>query len=158
MSNSGWMDAVSRMTYGIYILTTFDSDGINGMIASWVSQVSYEPPMVMAAIHPNRRTHQMILESKKFALNIMAKDQKEYMKRFKDPDPKSKFSNISWKKGVTGCPIILDCVSFIECELRETFTPGNHTLFVGEIIRGGLLSDREVLCTLDYEGVYLGKA
>ena len=32
------------MTYGIYVLTCRHEETINGMIASWVTQVSYDPP------------------------------------------------------------------------------------------------------------------
>ncbi len=158
MMGSGWINVLSNMAYGIYVLTTCDSDLINGMIASWVSQVSFAPPLLMAAVHPDRLTHKLILKTKKFAINILAKDQKNYLKRFKGADPSLKFKDIRWKNGLTGCPIILDCVGYLECELKDFYKPGNHTLFVGEIIEAGLFSDREVLTTLDYEGVYLGRA
>ena len=42
------MSAFSKMAYGIYVLTTAVEDKMNGMIASWVSQVSYEPPLILA--------------------------------------------------------------------------------------------------------------
>ncbi|MEJ2286300.1 MAG: flavin reductase, partial [Desulfobacterales bacterium] len=38
------------MTYGIYVLTSCHQQEINGMIASWVSQVSYTPPLIMVAV------------------------------------------------------------------------------------------------------------
>lgn len=37
-------EAMVHMTYGIYVLTTRMGETINGMIASWVSQTSYDPP------------------------------------------------------------------------------------------------------------------
>jgi flavin reductase (DIM6/NTAB) family NADH-FMN oxidoreductase RutF len=49
-----WIKAFAKMTYGIYVLTSGADEAINGMIASWVSQVSYEPPLVMVAVHPKR--------------------------------------------------------------------------------------------------------
>ncbi|RLB87199.1 MAG: flavin reductase, partial [Deltaproteobacteria bacterium] len=39
-----WLPAFGQMTYGIYVLTTRFDDAVNGMIASWVTQVSYAPP------------------------------------------------------------------------------------------------------------------
>ena len=64
-----WQEAFGLMTYGIYILTTSHNDIINGMIASWVSQVSYDPPMVSVAVHPNRYSHGLIRDSGRFALH-----------------------------------------------------------------------------------------
>ncbi|MDY6879361.1 MAG: flavin reductase family protein, partial [Thermodesulfobacteriota bacterium] len=61
--NTEWQEVLGKMTYGIYVLTTSVKEEINGMIASWVSQVSYEPPLIMVAIHPNRYSHHMVKES-----------------------------------------------------------------------------------------------
>ena len=55
-----WLQALGSMTYGIYVLTTHHEEKINGMIASWVSQISYDPPLVMVAVHPNRYSRQLI--------------------------------------------------------------------------------------------------
>ena len=49
-----WINAFGKMTYGIYVLTSCHQQVINAMIASWVSQVSYAPPQIMAAVHAHR--------------------------------------------------------------------------------------------------------
>jgi flavin reductase (DIM6/NTAB) family NADH-FMN oxidoreductase RutF len=55
-----WLAAFGKMSYGIYVLTTAFEGRINGMIASWVSQISYDPPLIMVAVHPNRFSHGLI--------------------------------------------------------------------------------------------------
>ena len=52
-----YLKLLGKMTYGIYVLTSAADQVVNGMIASWVSQVSYDPLLLMVAIHPNRYTH-----------------------------------------------------------------------------------------------------
>ena len=146
-----------HMTYGIYVLTTRLEDTINGMIASWVSQVSYQPPLVMAAIHPNRYSHHLVAQSGCFALHTIARNQQELLTRFKGPDPAGKFSSLQWSQGVTGSPVLKDCIGFMECRVVEQLAPGNHTLFIGEVVRAGFHAADTPLCTLDYEGCYLGK-
>lgn len=152
-----WLTAFGQMTYGIYVLTVRTDDIINGMIASWVTQVSYDPPLIMAAVHPDRYSHNLIEKSNAFALHVLDKSQKGMLKRFKGPDPDKKFSDISWKNGVTGAPVLKNCLAFFELRLKERYAPGNHTLFVGEVVNGGSNTDGTPLCTLDYEGMYLGK-
>ena len=153
-----WQQALGKMTYGIYVLTTSWKEEINGMIASWVSQVSYEPPLVMAAIHKDRYSHSLIEKGGHFALHVLAKKQSDYLERFKGPDPVAKFASIEWAIGKSGCPILKDSVAYIECEAREILSPGNHTLFIGEIKDAGVFSDEEILSTLDFAGTYTGKA
>jgi len=45
-----WQDVFDRFMYGIYLITIADAEGYNGMIASWVTQCSHEPPRVALAI------------------------------------------------------------------------------------------------------------
>ncbi len=152
-----WERVLGKFTYGIYVLTTAHREEFNGMIASWVSQISYDPPLVLVAVHPNRYSHKMILESGRFALNIVPRDCSDWMGRFKGPEPSLKFQGLSWKRGENGCPILEDSIGFLECELVKHYSPGNHSLFIGRITRGGLFRDDSPLTTIDYQGAYLGK-
>ncbi len=153
-----WPSILGKMTNGIYVLTSFYKDEINGMIISWVSQVSYEPPLVMAAIHPNRYSHHLVKKSGCFALHILSKDQTDIIGHFNGPDPAAKFNTIQWNKGETGCPILEQCIAYMECEVRAHHSPGNHTLFIGEVKNARVFSDEAPLSTLDYPGIYLGKS
>jgi flavin reductase (DIM6/NTAB) family NADH-FMN oxidoreductase RutF len=152
-----WLQALGSMTYGIYVLTTYHGETINGMIASWVSQVSYEPPLVMVAVHPNRLSHSLIEKSGSFGLHLLHRKQKDFLSRFKGPDPEAKFADLVWSKGKTGCPLLKDCLGYLECAVRAALQPGNHTLFIGEVLDAQLLSHEDPLTTLDYEGRYTGK-
>jgi flavin reductase (DIM6/NTAB) family NADH-FMN oxidoreductase RutF len=131
-----WIKAFGKLTYGIYVLTSHHEEKINGMIASWVSQVSYEPPLIMVAVHPKRFSHQLIEHGGGFA----------------------KFSTINWTLGKTGCPILSECLAYLECELKTHYRPGNHTLFIGEVIAAGVFAHQKPFTTREYDGVYLGKA
>ena len=153
-----WIQALGTMTYGIYVLTTHYKEEINGMIASWVSQISFEPPLIMVGVHPNRHSHHMIEKSGCFALHILDKKQSQFMSRFKGPDPQAKFSDLQWETGKTGCPIIKDCIAYLDCSLKTSYTPGNHTLFIGEVVDGKMFSQGEPYNTSDYDGVYLGES
>jgi len=152
-----WLTAFGHMTYGIYVLTARFDDAINGMIASWVSQVSYEPPLIMVAVHPNRYSHSLIEKGNNFALHVLDRSQKEMLKRFKGPDPEIKFSGIPWETGKTGVPILKNCIAWFELEVKECHDPGNHTLFIGEVISCGTTSIGTPLSTLEYDGMYVGK-
>ena len=149
--------AFGQMTYGIYVLTTRFEDTINGMIASWVAQVSYEPPLIMVAIHPNRYSHSLISKSGTFVLHALDRSQKDLLMRFKKPDPARKFSGISWETKKTGAPVLKNCLAWFELQVKEAHAPGNHTLFIGEVINCDAKSAGSPFCTLEYDGMYVGK-
>ena len=121
-----WIKTLGKMTYGIYVMTTFHDDEINGMIASWVSQISYHPLLVMAAVHPNRYSHRLIEKSGYFALHVIDRGQKEFLARFKGPDPAGKFSSVQWQRGQTGCPILTECMAYLECRVNTSYKPGKR--------------------------------
>ena len=152
-----WLSAFGQMTYGIYVLTTRVDDTVNGMIASWVTQVSYYPPLVLAAIHPDRFSHGLIEKSGSFGLHVLDRSQKEMLKRFKGPDPLKKFSGIAWEYGKTGTPLIKDCLAWFEVKVVERIQPGNHTLYIGEVVDCAAVNEGTALCTLAYDGLYIGK-
>ncbi len=155
--NVQWLKALGKMTYGIYVLTACYKDQYNGMIASWVSQISYEPPMIMAALHPDRYSHHLVEKSSSFAVHIISREQNEYMERFKGKNPEKKFEGIAWEKGRTGVPILKDCIAFIECSVKEIIKPGNHSLFIGEVIDAGSNLEKQPFTTMDYNRIYTGK-
>ncbi len=152
-----WIEAFGKMTYGIYVLTSKADETVNGMIASWVSQISYDPPLIMAAVHPNRFSHQLIEKGGSFVLHVLSSTQTDFLSRFKGSDVRAKFSTLNWTKGKTGCPILSECLAYLECKLETHYRPGNHTLFIGEVIDAGVFADEKPFSTGEYEGVYLGK-
>lgn len=149
--------AFGQMTYGIYVLTSGSGEKINGMIASWVSQVSYEPPLILAAVHPNRYSHGLIEKTGAFGLHVLDRSQKEMLSRFKGPDPQKKFQGLAWEPGKTGVPVLKHCLAWFELTVREHLVPGNHSLFLGEVVQSGCPEGGVPLSTLDYEGCYVGK-
>jgi len=78
---------LGKMIYGICVLTTYYEDEINGMIASWASQISYDPPLVLIAIHPLWFLHKLLEQSHNFAQRILAQNQCDFLSHFKEIIP-----------------------------------------------------------------------
>lgn len=152
-----WINAFGKMTYGIYVLTSCHQKRFNGMIASWVSQASYKPPLISAAVHTHRYSHQLIEKGGAFVLHVLAESQKDFLSRFKGKNPEAKFSALKWTPGKSGCPVLSECLAYLECELRTYCRPGDHTLFIGEVIDARVFAQGFPLTTGEYEGQYLGR-
>src|SRR5437899_11578620 len=63
--------ALSTITTGIYVLTVRDGDHRHGMSSSWVTQVSGDPPLLMAAIDRRHFSHGVVERTRRFALNVL---------------------------------------------------------------------------------------
>lgn len=153
-----WQDVLDRFTYGIYLVTLTSAEGYNGMIASWVTQCSSEPPLIALAIRNNRLSHAQILESRKFCINVLPREFASSIRQFKIPDWKNKFAAFPHFLSHAGLPVLEACIGYLECHLEQTIDTGDHTLFIGRIVSGGMInpSADATLSTADYDGVYRG--
>lgn len=145
MTNNSQIDiteAFNRgITSGIYIITVKAGEKINGMTAAWVSKLSRKPFMVTVSISPKNYSHQLINSAGYFAVNTLAEGQQSLGKHFgfrsgRDTD---KLQGIEYFEGESGAPILKEAASYLECKLSDTFIAGDHTLFIGEVIGGGVL-------------------
>lgn len=153
-----WQDVLDRFLYGIYLVTISTAEGYNGMIASWVTQCSHEPPLVALAIRKKRISHEQILHSKKFCINVLPRESADMIKQFKISDWTKKFSMCGYQLSANGLPVLDYCIGYLECSLESTFDTGDHTFFIGKIIAGEMKNPAQTstLSTSDYDGVYRG--
>lgn len=153
-----WQDVFDRFTYGIYLVTVSTDEGPNGMIASWVTQCSHEPPRLALAIRKNRLSHAQILEAKKFCINVLPRELAGAIQNFKIAEWKKKFSAAGHSLSPRGLPVLNGCIGYLDCLLEKAIDAGDHTLFIGAIAAGGMKNPEktETLSTLDYKGVYRG--
>ena len=65
------VQALAALTTGIYVLTVRDGDRRHGMSSSWVTQVSGDPPLIVAAIDRRHLSHELVQGTRRFALNVL---------------------------------------------------------------------------------------
>jgi flavin reductase (DIM6/NTAB) family NADH-FMN oxidoreductase RutF len=133
--------AFTALVHGVYIITTASGTRVNGMTASWVSQVSLNPLLLMVSIAPSRYTHDLIKESEVFAVNVLTSDQVDLGKRFGFASGRrvDKFAGLEFITAATGSPILPQAYAYFDARLVDTFPAGDHTLFVGEVVAAKIL-------------------
>jgi flavin reductase (DIM6/NTAB) family NADH-FMN oxidoreductase RutF/CheY-like chemotaxis protein len=129
------------MSNGVYVVTVDDKGQINGATTPWVTQLSYDPLMVMAAISPMRKCHEMITNSGQFALNVLASGQIDVASRFALTTGREidKFEGVVPQRTPAGNPLLSGVFAYVDCELVKTVAVGDHSLFVGEVIGAEIL-------------------
>jgi flavin reductase (DIM6/NTAB) family NADH-FMN oxidoreductase RutF len=132
---------LKSLVNGVYVVTVNDNGQVNGMTTPWVTQLSYEPPLVMVAISPLRKCHEMITNSGQFAVNVLGTDQAELAARFGFTTGREvdKFEGISTQQTSAANPLLPDAFAYIDCELVETLAVGDHSLFIGQVVGAELL-------------------
>jgi flavin reductase (DIM6/NTAB) family NADH-FMN oxidoreductase RutF len=152
MSDDPIKDALNRIPYGFYSLTSRLEDDVNAMVFNWLTQASFSPRLVAVGLAKSAYTHNLISQSGVFAVNIFNKEDEEYIKQFtkgraKDPD---KMVEVQYESGPeTGCPILEGAAAYLECKVIDLIDiGGDHDLLVGEVINAGILKEGDETDTL----------
>lgn len=138
--------ALRMIPYGLYILTAEARDGtVAAATVNWVTQASFEPPLVVVAVKVDSRAHAVILDSGAFALNILGKGQQPVAYAFfKSVEREGQtIGGEKFRKGTTGSPILEAAPAFVECRLVETVKKGDHSIMVGEVVDAGVTKQPE---------------
>ncbi len=138
--------ALRMIPYGLFVLTAAKKDGeVAAATVNWVTQASFEPPLVVVGVKTDSHAHAIIKETKAFALNVLGKGQQPMAFTFFKPAElkDGKLSGEPFKAGTTGAPILTNTVAFVECTLEGTVEKGDHSVFVGKVVDAGVSKQPE---------------
>ena len=136
-----------KIPHGLFICGVREADEINGFTASWVTQGSFEPPLLVMAVRADGSSHGMIQRTSKFSMNFLKSDQKDLAAIFFKPQKGlgGRFEAAPYRIGELGLPVIENCLGAVECTVVGEVACGDHTVFVGEVKSAELNKDGEAL-------------
>jgi len=146
-----------KMVYGVYVVGVKQEDALSAYTATWVTQVSFKPPLILLAVENQALSYRMISASRVFVLNFLGSSQKAVAQHFLKPAhfAGNKLEGIRYRLGKVGAPILEEAAAYAECEVRQIHPDGDHAIVVGEVVEGGIHRDEDSL-TLRETGWYYG--
>lgn len=126
------------------ILVTCRDEGKDNIITlAWHMPTSFHPSLYAISVGTTRFSHDMIKNSGAFCVNFMPADHKKGMEvcgsvSGRDAD---KFKESGFEKEICekiDCPRIKQSLGFLECEVVESLETGDHTIFIGKVLRSEL--------------------
>ncbi|MDQ3693938.1 MAG: flavin reductase family protein [Chloroflexota bacterium] len=138
-----------HMSYGMYAITAAH-DGERGVFtANWLSQVSFEPPLVVVSVELDSATLPLIRGSRKFAICPFADDQRQLAADLGRPKARAgdkyaalDLSTIDTEQGV---PVLADTLGYVICQVRAELPAGDSVVVLAEVIDAGVLNEGEPL-------------
>jgi len=145
------------LTYGMYVIASFRQGKLNGQIADVVFQVAAEPPLIAVSLNCQNLTHELIAQTKRFSVSILAQDAPlKFIGTFgfKCGRNVEKYSGINHKILASGTPVILDhSLGWLDLELTQSVELGTHTLFIGRVTASEVLKTGEPMTYAYYHTV-----
>ncbi len=151
-----------NLSYGVYVISTLESITQRkvGCIANSAMQVTSSPATIAVSINHDNYTNQCIKESGIFAISILSeKTSPKIIGAFgyKSSRDNDKFSEVYYKE-IGGLPVINDSNGYIICRVENTMESSTHTVFLGTVIDGNILSEEPSMTYAYYHNVIKGKS
>jgi len=110
----------------------------SGQIAVSVHGASIVPqrPRLTVALWKRNLTHDTVGQAAAFAVHLLRDDQDELVYRLglRSGHDGDKLAGLPLREGMTGCPLLADCLTVYECRLRNAMDGGDMTVFLGEVV------------------------
>ena len=139
------LDALNKLSYGIFVLTTNQNGKDNGCIINTVEQVTAEPNRIAIAVNKLNYTHDMIQNVGKFCVSVLSEEADfELIKRFGFQTGKAvdKFEGFKeCERDGNGIYYITKCTNaYFSVDVEQTVDLGTHTMFIGKVKEMKVLS------------------
>jgi flavorubredoxin/flavin reductase (DIM6/NTAB) family NADH-FMN oxidoreductase RutF len=133
--------AVGRIVGSLCVVTTKHGDVSSAMLASWVSQATFNPPGFTVAVAKERAIESLMHTGENFVLNILTEGKqlrKHFMKSFAPGE--DRFANVATEAAENGCPILTDALAYLECTVDNRMEAGDHWLVYAIAQNGKVLN------------------
>ncbi len=134
--------ALGRLSGGLYVVTARQDERASAMVASWVSQASFDPPGITVAVAKDRAIEALLQVGDRFVLNILREDNyqdlmRHFLKRF--PPGADRFAGVNTLDGVAnGGPVLGDALAFLGCRVSQRMEGPDHWIIYGEVEQGNV--------------------
>lgn len=147
--------ALGRISSGLYIITAKKGDIASAMLASWVTQASFQPLGVTIAVAKDRAIESLMQVGDYFVLNVLEEGNyqglmKHFIKRF--APGADRFAGIKTQPAENGSPILTDALAYMECEVASRMETSDHWI-VYSTVQAGRVSNPEALTAVHHRKV-----
>ncbi len=131
--------AVGRIVGSLCVLTTNQDNHHSGVLTSWVSQATFNPPGIMIAIAKEQKADLISNPGDKFVLNIL--NEGRDVRRNFSPQVSNSFNNVTTQTASNSCLIIEEALAYLECTMTSRLEVSDHFLIVATVDKGEVLEN-----------------
>ncbi len=147
--------ALGRLSGGLYIITAAKGEVNSAMLASWVSQASFEPLGLTIAVAKDRAIEALMQVDDTFVLNVLAEDNyqklmRHFLQRF--APGADRFAGVETQTANNGSPILNAALAYLECQVASRMELSDHWI-IYSTVQTGRVSDLDALPAVHHRKV-----
>ena len=130
--------SLGQMMKGVQVVGARQGETVRAYTSHWVSQVSFDEPIIMASVSPKHDTHPLIVATGDFAVSVLAGDQILEGQYFSYPG--RTFHRVveefltAWPDDPAGPPVVPNAIAWLRCEVFDSKPMVDHELFFARIV------------------------
>ncbi|MGB5760817.1 MAG: flavin reductase family protein [Acidimicrobiales bacterium] len=140
--------SLGQMIKGVQVVAATHDGLTRAYTSHWVSQISFDEPIVMASVSPKHDTHPLMVAAGWFTVSILAADQIREGQYFSYPGRKFKYSAPEFiEVDSDGQPFVPNAIAWLHCETFDRIERFDHDLFLATVnsVREGRLGEAPLL-------------
>jgi flavin reductase (DIM6/NTAB) family NADH-FMN oxidoreductase RutF len=128
--------ALRMIPYALFIVTSRHKDEVTAFTGTWLTQTSFDPPLVAIACQKDSTTYPLIKAGGLFSIQFLRKDQRAVAKAFFKPAEVAdgKLSGYPFSESAIGLPVLDAALAYVECKVAASSDVGDHEVFIGEVV------------------------
>jgi len=128
--------AMRAWTAGVTVASTVHEGHQHGTTVNSFTSISLDPAMITISLQQSTRTHEFVSKSRVFGLTILSAEQSKVSDLFagRFPDVQDRFTDLQTETLITGAPLIVGGLAWLDCRVTQTFDAGMNTLFIAEVV------------------------
>jgi len=125
-------EVMGHFATGVSVVTARDGEGAPvGTTANAISSVSLDPPLLLACLARSSETLAAIRENGRFAVNVLAADQRHHSDRFARKGGAVGVHEVDFDDHEHGVPVLPGALATIACAVESIHPAGDHEIVVG---------------------------
>jgi flavin reductase (DIM6/NTAB) family NADH-FMN oxidoreductase RutF len=151
---SAYRQIIGHFATGITVVTTAHEGRLHAITANALTSVSLNPLLLLVCVDKEAHAHAELERSGRFAVNVLSEEQEELSRLFAtkaEPEAGS-LRGAPFHLSVSGLPLLDGCLAYLECEVADRCVGGDHTIFIGSVVDGEVVSEEPPL--LYFRGGY----
>jgi flavin reductase (DIM6/NTAB) family NADH-FMN oxidoreductase RutF len=154
MDSTAFRRLMGNFATGVTVVTSQIDGMYHGMTANAVTSVSLDPLLVLVCVDKRARAHAEIARAGHFGMSMLSARQEDLSNLFASSAPPEQGSlrGVPIRVGKTGVPLIEGAIACLECEIDRLVDAGDHSIFLGRVVDGAVMSEEAPL--LYFRGRY----
>jgi flavin reductase (DIM6/NTAB) family NADH-FMN oxidoreductase RutF len=137
MNEAAKKKLLKMIPHALYILTSKADGKTAASTVSWVTQASFQPPLVVVGLKKESQTLEVVAHAKSFVLNFLGTDQKDIAQKFfkhAEPVGNQMAGEVFQESPVFKHPVFPQMAGFVECRVIGNLDKGDHVVVLGEVL------------------------